>query len=682
MPSIAVRLLDRMLGNRLPERPQPGVVWGERPMRAERERRGPALGWVRAWSQGIGAPGRAWVGAASRRHARWLADELERLVASGQGADAGATHFGRQGTRPRLTRAASSRIEHIDAILLRVGLAIHQQTGLRVNRAQFDAALAMLADAVAELPTGEGKTLALVLAVCTRALTGVPVHVVTSNDALVARDAAQLRPIAGRLGLDVACVLAETDQAGRAVAYRTDICYATARELMFDELRDRLMSTQTLNGHCSVFIDEVDSILIDEAVVPCILAMPVNSPHDPGHVAALDVARAMVAGRDFVRDASTPHPRLTEAGRRQCAVPSLAGGQGLLRIARHREELVERALAALHAYRRDRDYLVADGKVVIVDPISARMADGRVWSDGLHQMIEIKEGLASTEVRSSTVRITAQQFFGRYWRLAGLSATVSEAAAELRDTYGIGCRVIRPVRASARIDLPPKLFDGQREHREAIVSRVRQLVAEGRATLVATASVADCDAVRDALVSAGVPARAVHAGDEAQEEQVVAGAGQPGSVIVTTPMLGRGTDIRITESVRGAGGLAVVATCLYRDRRIDRQLHGRCARQGAPGSVETLLDIDRPIADEDRGFGHGPAAWLPRPWVLRRIGLWRRHIELRAAQARMRLLDELRQAEQAHPLHASAPVADPDRRSGVAAHRSVADASAKNDVRH
>ncbi|MFZ4760356.1 MAG: hypothetical protein ACOYLX_19495 [Burkholderiaceae bacterium] len=404
-------------------------------------------------------------------------------------------------------------------------------------------------------------------------------------------------------------------------AWSRDVVGCTATELMFDWLRDRLAgadrndlgalaerlhapaggptSAPLLRGLCSAFLDEADGLLVDAATLPCILAQAGGDEAD-GCAAALRVAGALWQGRDYTLDAGARRAMLTEAGRDrvEAACASLDGGW---RIARVRETRVAQALAALHLYRPDRDYLLRDGRVEIVDASTGRVAHGRAWSAGLHQMIEHKERAAGTLPHRPVIQVSPSDFFPRYWRLGGLSATLAEEGGELAAAYGAGVVRIAPRVPSQRTDLGVRVFADAAAQRAALIERARALTAAGRPVLVAVRDVAESTAIGDAMRAAGLAPATIDARHAEAETDTVAAAGHPGQVTIATDMAGRGTDVVLAPASIGAGGLALLATHLHASRRLQRQLHGRVARRGEPGSIETLLCIDDPVSGAIRG---------------------------------------------------------------------------------
>ncbi|HNG81967.1 MAG TPA: hypothetical protein PLW24_21025, partial [Burkholderiaceae bacterium] len=492
--------------------------------------------------------------------------------------------------------------------------AAQQALGQRPYDSQLIAARAVLEGRLAEMATGEGKTLTVALAAAVGALAGQPVHAITANDYLVERDAERLRPLYAALGLTVGCVVQADERPARALAYRCDVTYVTAKELVFDYLRDGQASQvgtagqdqsagRVLRGLCMAIVDEADAILLDEARVPLILSQPADMSDALRHARqALRFAQALEVGLHFELDAAALAARLTERGRDRLArATSSADADGRAEYADlspvwrnrlHREHAVCTALAALHLYQRDRHYLVRDGRIQLIDETTGRIAEGRAWSNGLQQLVELKEGVVPSPEFATVAQITYQRFFPRYFRLGGLSGTLGDARAELLARYGLSVRRVPLRRPCRRRVAPTRLLPDHPSLWVAVARRVQMLHRRGRPVLVATDSVAEAQALADHLQRAGLPHVVLHARCDAEEAAVVARAGQRGAITVATNMAGRGTDIALGEGVAALGGLHVLSCQLNPARRIDRQLAGRAARQGDPGSVETWLSLD------------------------------------------------------------------------------------------
>jgi preprotein translocase subunit SecA len=447
----------------------------------------------------------------------------------------------------------------------------------------------------------------------TVALAGVPVHVVTVNEYLARRDAQELGPVFEFFGLTVGWIEPDQDPDTRRRMYACDVTFCVNKDLVFDYLKDglaggrrrrrrrralqRFLDGETradrglLRGLSFAIVDEADSIFIDEARTPLIISAEQREPGESERfVLALEIARALPPGayRVFPAERSV---RLTPAGREQVA-EAASGQGGLWRFRKAREQLAEQALSALHLYERDKHYIIAEGKVQIVDESTGRTMPDRSWEHGLHQIIEIKEGLEMTARRSTIARITFQRYFGRYLSLAGMTGTGAEVAPEIRAVYGINTVRIPTHRPLRRRNLGEQVFLRTEDRWATVARRIVEMVGQGRAVLAGTRSVEASEHLAALLDEAGVPYALLNARQDATEADIVAAAGQPGRVTVATNMAGRGTDIKLDPALREAGGLHVILTEYHESQRIDRQLFGRAGRQGDPGSCESLVSLE------------------------------------------------------------------------------------------
>ncbi len=392
-----------------------------------------------------------------------------------------------------------------------------------------------------------------------------------------------------------------------------------------------------MRGLCLAILDEADSILLDEADVPLILSHAVDQPARRAFLwQALALARRLDAGRDFELQPLDRRATLTRDGSARLAELCTPLG-GPWRSSRYRREAITTALAGLHLYRRDEHYLVRNGRIELLDEVSGRVAAGRVWSRGLHTVVEMKEGLRPSTDTETVAQITFQRFFLRYWRLAGVSGTLRDAAAELRAVYG--ARVVRvPLhRACCRVTLPPRRFPSHASMFDAAAAHAARLQAAGRPVLIGTDSVADSRAVSARLAAAGIEHAVLNAAQDADEAAIVAAAGGCGRVTVATRMAGRGTDIVLDSAARAAGGLHVICCQHNPSRRLDRQLAGRAARQGDPGSVENWFVVESgpaqatgpgaPDHPSDRAVSH-PDGGLHSTAPETSLGTWSKGPEL------------------------------------------------------
>ncbi len=504
---------------------------------------------------------------------------------------------------------------------------VSQRTlGIRHFDSQVAGGWVMLQGKIAEMQTGEGKTLAATLPACTAALSGIPVHVVTVNDYLVTRDAEWMRPVYETLGLTVGTITEEMDADARRVAYGCDITYCTNKQLVFDYLKDRLVVGRgagrlrlelqglhqtsegkggrlLLRGLCFAIVDEADSVLVDEARTPLIISQSREAAGESRRYRqALQLANTLGTGVDYTVDLQRRDIEFTSRGKgRLWELVQPMGG--IWQGERQRESLVLQALHARHMFERDKHYLVRDGKVQIIDEYTGRVMPDRSWEQGLHQLIEVKEGCEITSPPDTLARISYQRFFRRYLRLAGMTGTAREISGELWSVYRLGVVTIPTHRPPQRRRLPTRVYGNGAAKWRAVVERIRALHTDGRPVLVGTRSVAASEHLSALLEDAGLPHRVLNARQDQAEAEIVADAGQPGRITVATNMAGRGTDIHLGPGVAELGGLHVIATERHEARRIDRQLFGRCARQGDPGSFESLLAIDDELVSTYyRGF--------------------------------------------------------------------------------
>lgn len=490
----------------------------------------------------------------------------------------------------------------------------HRTLGQRHYDVQIFGGWVLLNGCIAEMATGEGKTLTATLAAATAAMAGVPVHVITVNDYLTARDAREMKPIYEMLGLTVGAITHELDPVARRGAYACDVTYCCNKELAFDYLRDRLavgrqpnriqlqlerlygdatrLRQLVLRGLCFGIVDEADSVLVDEARVPLIISGAGGQvPEKKIYETALSLAKGLARGQDFSLDGRERSIRLTSLG--QATLTKRAHDlTGIWSGPRRREELVRQALTALYLFHRDMHYLVREEKVQIIDEYTGRIMGDRSWEQGLHQMIELKEGCPLTPMQTSLARITYQRFFRRYLWLSGMTGTAQEVAAELWNVYRLATVTIPTNRPLQRRWNGERLFATAEQKWDAVVDRIGELHGQGRPVLVGTRSVAASDILSEKLTSAKIEHVVLNARQDQEEASVVAAAGERGRVTVATNMAGRGTDIKLTRQVAQAGGLHVLATERHDAMRVDRQLYGRAGRQGDPGSYEAVTSLD------------------------------------------------------------------------------------------
>ena len=481
---------------------------------------------------------------------------------------------------------------------------------------QLIAGLALARGRMVELPTGEGKTLAAVFPTCLHALDGRGVHVLTFNDYLARRDAAWMGAVFERLGISVGCAREGLSSVEKRAAYACDVTYATAKEAGFDFLRDRLAwRVEDLVHrpfHCAL-VDEADSILIDEARIPLVIAELEGQAEEKTRDLA-DLAKALVRGQDFDTDAEHRNVFLLEPG-----IERVESALGRDLYAADGQALLQAVHSALHAealLSRDVDYVVRDGRVEIVDEWTGRVVEKRHWPDGLQAAVEAKEGIARRSRGRILGSITLQHFFRLYPILAGMTATAHSAADELSEFYGLETVIVPPHVPSRRVDEPDAVFVDRQAKRQALVRGIADVHATGRPVLVGTSSVRESEELASDLAASGVVCVVLNAKNDEREAAVVAEAGLPGAVTISTNMAGRGTDIRLGGAdererarVVALGGLLVLGTCRHESLRIDRQLRGRAGRQGDPGSTRFFVSLDDEIFEhysltqELRGHG-------------------------------------------------------------------------------
>jgi preprotein translocase subunit SecA len=508
-------------------------------------------------------------------------------------------------TGPSGTADAGVRIEAFALVLE----AARRGTGLSAHDVQMMAGLAMAEGKIAELPTGEGKTLAAVFTASLFALRGRPVHILTFNDYLARRDAAWMGPCYRLLGLSVGAVQEGMDKTAKRAGYACDVTYATAKEAGFDYLRDRLAYEPDELVHRPfevALVDEADSILIDEARIPLVISGTAGTTGvDVSRLAAL--SRELERGRDYETDAENANVFPTDAGFRR--IESLLGCGNL--FAAENETLLAAVHCALHAQmllERDVDYIVRDDRVEIVDEFTGRVMDKRHWPDGLQAAVEAKEGVRRGTEGRILGSITLQHLFRLYPTICGMTATAAPSARELKEFYGLGVVVVPPHRTCVRRDLPDVVFTHKEAKLGALVREIAAAHAAGRPVLAGTASVRESEELAAALDKAGVACEILNAKNDELEAAVVARAGAPGAVTISTNMAGRGTDIKLGGPndlvvadeeehgrVAALGGLYVIGTNRHESVRIDNQLRGRSGRQGDPGSSRFFISLEDDI---------------------------------------------------------------------------------------
>ncbi|MHB1494725.1 MAG: preprotein translocase subunit SecA [Acidithiobacillus sp.] len=585
--------------------------------------------------------------------------------------------------------------ESLDALLPEAFAVVREVTQRVMGMRQYDVQLiggCMLHEGkIAEMRTGEGKTLVATLPAYLNALQGKGVHVVTVNDYLASRDAQWVGKIHGFLGLSVGTIISDLSSEERRAAYAADITYGTNNEFGFDYLRDNMAFSPTdrvQRGLHYAIIDEVDSILIDEARTPLIISGPTEENTDLYYRVDKLVGN-FVVDEDYTVDEKARQVMLTEEGiekaERLMAESGLLSDGNLYDLAN--VTLVHHLNQALRAhviYRRETDYIVRDGEVCIVDEFTGRMMSGRRWSDGLHQAVEAKEGVAVQNENQTLASITFQNYFRMYEKLSGMTGTADTEAFELNQIYGLEVVMIPTHKPMRRTDFADLIYRTSQEKWTAIVEDIRDCQQRGQPVLVGTTSIEHNEFLSHQLKQARIPHEVLNAKQHQREAEIIAQAGKPGMVTIATNMAGRGTDIvlggnvghqvdmvlanpdleeeektqridslkdgwqGLHDAVITAGGLHIVGTERHESRRVDNQLRGRSARQGDPGTTRFYLSLEDPlmrIFGSDRlgglmqklGMKEGEA--IEHPWVTKSIENAQRKVESRNFDIRKQLLE-------------------------------------------
>ncbi|MGE0533690.1 MAG: preprotein translocase subunit SecA [Pirellulales bacterium] len=566
------------------------------------------------WQAVLGGP-------VQRRLARWT-PLLARIAAYepelGQQTDAELRK------RSLSLRYRAKSQEPLDRLLCEAFALVREAGRRSLNMRHFDVqmlgGIALCNASIAEMQTGEGKTLTATLPLYLNALIGRGAHLATVNDYLARRDADWMRPIFEVLGMSVGVIESQMTQDQRRAAYACDVTYGTAKEFGFDFLRDRLLERSRREGDVDLFgrmlgqtkaqgeqpvqrghyfclVDEADSILIDEARTPLIISAV---PTERERIAvqcfqwAARVAQEFVEDEDYEYDHIKRTVELTFAGRHKTRVlpkPDALDSVGMYHI----YEYVERAIKVNKSFTLDRQYVIRNDEIVIVDEFTGRLSEGRKWRDGIHQAVEAKEGVTVTVDAGQAARVTVQDFFHRYDRLAGMTGTAATSSRELKKIYKLLVVPIPTNRPAIRQRLPDRIFGTSEGRWRAVVDEVLEQHATGRPVLIGTRSIDKSQIISDLLTALGVEHRVLNAHQVAAEAEIVARAGEVGRVTVSTNMAGRGTDIKLGAGVHELGGLHVICTEMHDSARIDRQLIGRCGRQGDPGTFRQYLSLDDDI---------------------------------------------------------------------------------------
>ncbi len=549
-------------------------------------------------------------------------------------------------------RARLAKGETLDDILVEAFAACREAAkrslGMRTYDVQLIGGWCLHNGSIAEMVTGEGKTLVATLAVYLNALAGKGCHLVTVNDYLARRDAEWVGPVYETLGLSVGVIQSHMHSEERIPAYQCDVTYGTNSEFGFDYLRDNMKVTKDLQCQRALayaVIDEVDSILIDEARTPLIISGPADD--DRGRYEDADkVARRLQAGRDFEIKEKEHQCVLSEEGLERAE--EFAGLDFFEAGNTDWMHLLEQALRAHHIYRRDKDYVVNGGEIIIVDEHTGRLMEGRRWSDGLHQAVEAKERLKPRPENQTLATITYQNFFKLYEKIAGMTGTAMTEAAEFWSIYKLDVVEIPTNRPLIREEYDDQIYSTQDEKYAAVIEEIVRIQAEGRPILVGTTSIELSELISGKLERRGIEHVVLNAKHHQREAQIILDAGQPGAVTIATNMAGRGTDIVLGPGVKEAGGLHIIGTERHESRRVDNQLRGRSGRQGDPGSSQFFLslqdDLMRIFAPEWVGrflqrMGMKDGEAITHPMVTKAITRAQKKVENHNFEIRKNLLE-------------------------------------------
>ncbi len=515
----------------------------------------------------------------------------------------------------RCNRETPSDIEHAFALVREVAF---RKLGEKPFPVQVAGALALEHGCIAEMATGEGKTLTSTMYVTVAGWRGQGCHVITVNDYLAKRDAEWMGQIYRFCGLSVAYIEQQTEPAQRKAAYMADITYCTNKEVTADFLRDRLVLgkitglssalLERISGqdsritdrliqrrlNCAV-VDEADSVLIDESVTPLIISGNAPNPQQvDSFQQAAEIASQLICDKDYKIDHRYRDVELTDKGKEHIDELTENLG-GFWKGARRSLELINQALIAKELYQRDQHYVIYEDKVVIVDEFTGRLMPDRTWRDGMHQAVEAKEAMKVNPPKDTYARISFQRFFRMYRKLSGMTGTASEAASEFWQIYHLPVVKIPTNRPCLRETLPDVVVTTKEAKWKRIVQEIKYIHEQGRPVLVGTRSVFASEYISKLLTEEKLEHQVLNAIYHSKEAQIVAEAGQPGRITVATNMAGRGTDIKLGRGVVDLGGLYVIAAEPNESARIDRQLFGRCARQGDPGSVRRIFSLEDEI---------------------------------------------------------------------------------------
>lgn len=492
--------------------------------------------------------------------------------------------------------------------------------GLKPYPVQIAGAIALHRGFLAEMATGEGKTLTAGLAAVISGWSRLPCHVITVNDYLVERDANWLLPLYRFCGIRVGFVTAGMPPDARRDAHECDVTYTTSKELLGDFLRDRLQQGVisdptrwlvrqmvnpganrptrgkfTLRGLHTAIIDEADSVLIDEAVTPLIISSPrKNESWRSACLEADKLVRELEPGTDYKPNKRYREVDLTEVGNARVEL-LCQDWAGVWKSTQRRDELINQALIAREFFQKGKQYIIEDRKIVIVDEFTGRPMPQRTWRQGLHQAVEAKEGLSLSDPSETVARLSFQRFFRCFHKIAGMTGTGYEASGELWQIYGLPVVRIPTQKPCVRLSSKPVICKNEDEKWDAILEEIKEVHSQGRPILIGTRSVFVSELIADRIHQAGMNCQLLNASRLKEEAMIIAAAGERGKITVATNMAGRGTDIKLDIGIAEIGGLHVIATEHHESGRVDRQLFGRCARQGDPGSVRMFASLSDEI---------------------------------------------------------------------------------------
>lgn len=552
--------------------------------------------------------------------------------------------------RLAVRRSGARWSEELPASLPLVVEAARRTVGLRAYRTQIMGALSIGEGFLAEMGTGEGKTLTIALAAAVGAWTGRPCHVITANDYLAVRDSEQFGLFFNLCGLQTASVTGEIEGEERGQRYLADVVYCTGKELVADFLRDQIIlgpladSTRraalrlsgrlvrpiptVLRGLHIAIVDEADNQLIDEAVTPLIISRKEeNEVLREACSEAEKCAATLLPGEDYELNERHKDIRLLEAGRQRIR-EWCRGKNGFLSAVDWMSDLVSQSLQARHFFLRDKQYVMVEGKVVIVDEFTGRLMPGRSWRLGLHQAVEAKEEAELSSPSETLARLSFQKFYRFFPHLAGITGTGRESAREFWRLYQLPLVEVPRHRPDVRRDWPSRFFHRESDKWEAVIDEIAAIHGEGRPILIGTRSVSASEHLASLLSKREMVYSLLNAVRNNQEAAIIAEAGEKGAITIATNMAGRGTDVMIKNSVRELGGLHVMLTEAHESGRIDRQLRGRAGRQGDPGTTRLFVSFEDELIQR---FLDPVSTWLVERWI--RAGLPGQNWILRGAAA-------------------------------------------------